>query len=128
MESLRITEVARRTGIAATTLRYYDNLGLLPAKRLPNNHRRYGPDEIDRLRLIRACQALGCSLDEIRTIVVPGSGAARRASAHRNLAVVDAQLAQLAEVRSVLSHFAEYYHTVDEGEKCRETVRRVPTR
>ncbi len=126
MELLTIAEVARRTGVAATTLRYYDSLGLLRPERLGNNHRRYGPDALDSIRLIRACQALGCSLDEIRTMVMPGGGAARRSLAREKLAAVEGQLRQLAEIRAVLTHFAECTHEAGEQEECRRAVMRVP--
>src|SRR3712207_3009327 len=58
-----IGEAARRLGVAASTLRYYDDHGLVaPAKRL-GGRRWYGKSELRRLALIRMGQALGFSLD-----------------------------------------------------------------
>lgn len=122
---LTIAELARRTGVAATTLRYYDAIGLLVPVRLDNNHRRYPPEAIDTLQLVKVCQALGCNLTEIRQILAPGGGEVRRSTARRKLAEVDRRLRQLAVARAVLSHLAECTHTEQTSPACRDTVRRA---
>jgi MerR family transcriptional regulator, copper efflux regulator len=68
--SLSITDVARRTGLATSTLRYYDRLGLLAsAGRADNGYRQYDDRALDRLRFIARAKGLGCSLDEIATLL-----------------------------------------------------------
>lgn len=64
--ALSIREVCTRTGLSARTVRYYEELGLLPGVRRRSGGRRvYGPDEIERLRFITRLKALGLALEEI---------------------------------------------------------------
>jgi MerR family copper efflux transcriptional regulator len=68
--SLSITDVARRTGVPTSTLRYYDRLGLLAsARRADNGYRQYDKRALDRLRFIARAKELGCSLEEIATLL-----------------------------------------------------------
>jgi MerR family transcriptional regulator, copper efflux regulator len=67
---MRIGELAERSGVSAKTIRYYEDIGLLPAPaRLASGYRDYEPSTLDRLAFIRAAQAVGLSLGEIRGIV-----------------------------------------------------------
>ena len=69
-EALRIGELAARVGVDARTIRYYEEIGLLPApRREPNGYRVYTTDAERRLRLIRGARALDFTLDEIREIL-----------------------------------------------------------
>lgn len=64
--TLAIGEVCRQTGLSARTVRYYEELGLLPGVRRREAGRRvYGEDELERLRFIARLKALGLSLHEI---------------------------------------------------------------
>lgn len=66
---MRIGEVAQRAGIAASTLRYYEAIGLLaPPARDANGHRIYDDDIFQRLAVIQWCKATGFTLDEIRAL------------------------------------------------------------
>lgn len=67
---MRIGEVARRSGVPRKTLRYYEDVGVLsePA-RSPNGYRDYDAAVVDRLAFVRAAQAVGLTLGEIREIV-----------------------------------------------------------
>jgi len=65
-----IGEVTRQSGIAAKTLRYYEDIGLLdPPERTASGYRRYRPDVLERLTFITSSQALGLTLGEIRSII-----------------------------------------------------------
>lgn len=64
-----IHQVARRSGVPAKTLRYYEELGLLCPERTPSGYRQYDERVFDRLTFIRSAQALGLSLAEISGIV-----------------------------------------------------------
>ena len=65
-----IGEVAHRSGVPPKTLRYYEDIGLLPAPaRTVSGYRDFDGTVIDRLRFIRSAQAIGLSLGEIRGIV-----------------------------------------------------------
>lgn len=65
MATMRISELAGRTGVPATTLRYYEDAGLLRADRTPAGYRSYGPEAVERLAFIGAAKNLGLSLEEI---------------------------------------------------------------
>ena len=65
-----IGELADRSGVAAKTLRYYEDIGLIDApERSTGGYRLYGEEVMQRLEFIRSAQALGLSLGEIRGIV-----------------------------------------------------------
>lgn len=67
---LRISEVTDRTGFSGPTLRYYEQIGLLPPlDRTDAGYRMYTERDIDRLQFIARAKTLGCSLDEIRDLV-----------------------------------------------------------
>src|SRR5689334_7708081 len=67
---MKIGELAKTAGTTVETVRYYEKEGLLPAPdRGENNYRSYGPQHVDRLRLIRNCRALDMTQDEIRAIL-----------------------------------------------------------
>jgi DNA-binding transcriptional MerR regulator len=104
---LTVGEMARRSGVPATTLRYYDGLGLLVPVRLANGHRRYPDDSVARLQMIRLCQALGCDLDEIRELVRENTTEARRTAARRQLGNIDRQFQRLGVARTLLTHILE---------------------
>ncbi|HEY5656846.1 MAG TPA: MerR family transcriptional regulator [Myxococcota bacterium] len=68
-ELLSIAGVRERTGLTARTLRYYEELGLLPGvRRRASGRRVYGADEIERLRFIQRLKKLGLSLAEIKEL------------------------------------------------------------
>lgn len=67
--SLTIGEVADRSGVPATTLRYYESIGLVPEPRRSGNQRRYDGDVLDLLAVIRAAREVGFTLDEIRVLL-----------------------------------------------------------
>ena len=67
---MRIGELAISASVPAKTIRYYEEIGLLPAPpRHPNGYRAYDESAGDRLRFVKAAQAVGFSLDEIREIL-----------------------------------------------------------
>lgn len=67
---MRIGEVAERAKVPPKTIRYYEDIALLPEPpRTPSGYREYGPDAVDRLGFIRAAQSIGLSLGEIREIL-----------------------------------------------------------
>lgn len=65
-----IADVARRTGVPSSTLRYYQKKGLLTARGEPGQRRQFSADVAERLALIAVGQAAGFSLDEISTLLV----------------------------------------------------------
>lgn len=66
--SLSIGEVARRTGIRTSALRYYEEAGILPTPARVSGQRRYDADIVRRVDLLRFAQQAGFTLDEIKTL------------------------------------------------------------
>lgn len=67
-----ISEVARKSGVAASALRYYERQGLIQSVAREGARRRFLPAVLDQLALIALGQAAGFSLDEIRRMFTPG--------------------------------------------------------
>jgi MerR family transcriptional regulator, redox-sensitive transcriptional activator SoxR len=101
---LTIGDVARVSGVAATTLRYYEQIGLLPSPARVGGQRRYDDAVLARLEVIRLCKSAGFTLDEVQLLFAddaPGRPASR-ALAEAKLAEIDAQMASLAQARAVI--------------------------
>lgn len=64
-DTLRIGEVAERSGVAASALRFYESLGLIASRRAMGGVRIYERNVLRRVALIRIAQRLGLTLDEI---------------------------------------------------------------
>jgi DNA-binding transcriptional MerR regulator len=101
---LSIGEVARRSGVAATTLRYYEDSGPLRAPTRVAGRRHYDQSVMTRLEVIGLCKAAGFSLDEIRVLLTnddPGRPASR-SLAESKLIDIDAQMATLSRAREII--------------------------
>lgn len=101
---LTIGEVADRTGVAATTLRYYERIGLVPVPERMGGQRRYQESVLARLEVIGLCKSAGFALDEIELLFAddaPGRPVSR-ALAEAKLAEIDAQMESLARARAVI--------------------------
>ena len=70
-----IAEVARRSGVPASTLRYYEEKGLIASTGRDGLRRRFGPGILDQLALVALGKAAGFSLDEIKAMLTPGGEA-----------------------------------------------------
>ncbi len=67
---MRIQELSCQTGVPAKTIRYYEEIGLIPPPaRGENNYREYDEQDVERLRLVAGARRLDLSLDEIREIL-----------------------------------------------------------
>ncbi|NMM90337.1 MerR family transcriptional regulator [Rhodococcus sp. SRB_17] len=90
----RIGEAARRSGVSAANMRYYEKEGLLsPGSREDNRYRLYSEADVHRLRFIRLCRAMDMSLDEVRTLLALGRDAP--ADAHAACHTLDEHLAHV---------------------------------
>lgn len=90
MSGLRISQLAERSGVPATTLRFYETAGLLPADRTPAGYRVYDETAVERLGFIGAAKQLGLPLEEIAELIqvwTDGSCAQVRADLRPRLAV-----------------------------------------
>jgi DNA-binding transcriptional MerR regulator len=106
---MQIGEAARRAGVTAPTIRYYEEIGLLPkALRSSAGYRSYTDGTVEELRFIRKAQALGFSLDEIRGILRLSRSGRRPcaevlALARQHLAALDERLRRLQAFRAQLA-------------------------
>ena len=69
---MKIQELARQTGLTAHTIRFYEKEGLLDRRhvqREANNYRNYSDEAIERLKLIKKFQGVGCSLAELKEVL-----------------------------------------------------------
>jgi len=104
---LTIGEVASRTGLAASAIRYYEREGLIPEADRRGGKRIYGEDILDRLALIGVAKAAGFTVAEIRTLL---SGFARRTPpgkrwrqlAEGKLVELEARIAEVERMKRVL--------------------------
>jgi len=114
---LAISEVCRQTGLSARTIRYYEELGLLPGvRRRAGGRRVYGPDELERLRFIARLKALGLSLGEIGDLnAVYAIGGSTEAMLQRldplltqRLQEVDARMRELGDLRDEIQKYRDH--------------------
>jgi MerR family transcriptional regulator, redox-sensitive transcriptional activator SoxR len=104
MATFTIGEVSARTDVAATTLRYYEQIGLIPAPARVGGQRRYDGAVVDRLNVIRVCKTAGFSLDEILLLFAddaPGRPSTR-ALATAKLVEIDTKIAELHLARAIV--------------------------
>ena len=67
---LTIGRLASETGVKVVTIRYYEQVGLMPkTPRTEGNYRTYNPEHLRRLRFIRRCRDLGFTLDQVRDLL-----------------------------------------------------------
>src|SRR5215475_9520881 len=106
MADLSIGEVARRSGLRPSAIRYYEKIGLLPRVPRAGNQRRYGPLILDRLAIVRFAQYVGLRLTEIKWLLneVPGRPPPERwrKLARERLGQVDSLIADAQAIRGLL--------------------------
>ena len=114
---LSVAEVREYTGLSARTLRYYEELGLLPGvRRRAGGRRVYGPDEIERLRFIQRLKALGLSLAEIKELNavygIEGSTSAMLGRLdellERHFGEIDGRIAELMSLRDEIMKYRDH--------------------
>ncbi|HVQ88666.1 MAG TPA: redox-sensitive transcriptional activator SoxR [Actinomycetes bacterium] len=109
MEQLSIGELAKRSGVAASALRYYESEGLIVGSRTAGRQRIYPRSALRRVAFIGAAQRVGLSLEEIRTALatLPSSRTPSRADWARLsrswLPRLDEQIAELTRLRDKLT-------------------------
>jgi DNA-binding transcriptional MerR regulator len=104
---LDIAEVARMSGIPASTLRFYEEQGLLPSVGRRGLRRVFGPGVLERLALIRLGSAAGFSLDEIALMFAPdGRPRIDRDTLAAKARQLDQTIGRLTAMRDGLRHAA----------------------
>jgi DNA-binding transcriptional MerR regulator len=105
---MRIGELAAQLGLNPKTIRYYEDIGLLPEpERTPSGYRVYGDADVERLTFIKTAQRLGMALDEVGEILALRDRGEQlcgyvRAVLRRQVADIDRRMAELATLRQQL--------------------------
>jgi DNA-binding transcriptional MerR regulator len=124
---VQIGELARRSGMGVKALRYYEDIGVLPPPaRTASGYRDYREDVLGRLEFVRAAQAVGLTLGEIREVIafrergeVP-CGHVLDVILH-HAAEVDRRIAELQRLRADLARLAHRARMLDPAQ-CPESV------
>jgi DNA-binding transcriptional MerR regulator len=114
--ALRIGGLAERTGTNAPTIRYYEEIGLLPpADRREGGQRCFDEDDVKRLTFIRRCREFGFPIEQVRTLVSLMADPARSCMEARDLAQdhLDAVRAKLVELKALERSIASFVKTCD---------------
>jgi DNA-binding transcriptional MerR regulator len=105
--TVRAGELASAAGVNRETLRYYERRGLLARPdRSPGGHRLYPPEALTRLRVVKAAQRLGFTLDEVADLLRAGRRRGRdqglQVRAREKLEEVERRIADLSTIRDNL--------------------------
>lgn len=104
-----ISELARRAGVATSALRYYEQLGLISSERTTGGQRRYARAMLRRVAFVRAAQAVGLSLGEVRVALarLPDERTPTKADWNKVSATwirrIDQRIAELERLRETLN-------------------------
>lgn len=108
-ELLKITEVSKRSGVASSALRFYEDRGLITSERAGSGHRRYPRSVLRRIAFIVFAQRIGLTLDEIAAELdklpadqAPGRRDWSRLSSHWT-SRIDQRIAELERLKSGLT-------------------------
>ena len=112
-KGVRISELADRVGVAASTVRYYERIGLLtePA-RTPSGYRDYGDDTAARLLFISRARRMGLSCEQILDLLPIWDGTNCAAAHERVSQLIDDKQAEIAQRVAELQEFALQLDTV----------------
>jgi MerR family mercuric resistance operon transcriptional regulator len=109
VRSLTIGQLAAAGGVGVETVRFYQRKDLLEQPSRHSGIRRYGSEEVRRLRFVRQAQAAGFTLAEIKELLELDAGEDRaraRALAQLRIDALDSKIAQLKHARDALQRLA----------------------
>lgn len=114
--TLRIGELARSTRTNPPTIRYYEEIGLLPAPaREAGGQRRYGEEDRRRLTFIRQCREFGFPIEQVRSLVTLTEDSGRSCMEARAIAAdhLSAVREKIAELRKLEDNLADFVQSCD---------------
>jgi MerR family mercuric resistance operon transcriptional regulator len=109
VQSLSIGKLAASGGVSVETVRFYQRRGLLPQPTRDEGIRRYGSDDVRRLRFIKQAQAAGFTLEEIKELLDLDASEDRsraRELADARVKALDARIVELQRARDALRRLA----------------------
>jgi DNA-binding transcriptional MerR regulator len=110
---ISIGELSRRAGVKVPTIRYYEEVGLMPPPpRTAGRQRRYGASAVSRLSFIRHGRELGFEVDAIRELLAMSAEPEQSCAeadriARRHMAAIDRRIDQLAALRAELQRMVD---------------------
>ncbi len=116
---MNIGTAARKSGVSAKTIRYYEGIGLIaPAERSENGYRRYTEREVELLRFVQRARKLGFTIADVSKLLTlwmdrDRASADVRALALEHIQEVERRIAELQSIRSTLSHLVHQCHGDD---------------
>ena len=110
-KSMKISQLAKTTNVASKTIRYYEEIGLLPeAYRNDNGYREYSASDIDRLVFIRRCRELQIPLEQIKTLIAVQVD--QKSSCQEVDALIEQQLDKVRKTIAELTLLEQTLHTL----------------
>jgi len=112
-ETFSIGELSRQADVKVVTIRYYEQIGLLPrCERTPGNYRVYSHTHLERLSFVRRCRDLGFTLEQVRELLHLSTTTARTCAdvcdlATEHLKDVEARIDDLQRLASELRQISE---------------------
>jgi MerR family transcriptional regulator, mercuric resistance operon regulatory protein len=109
LHSLTVGRLAKAGGVGVETVRFYQRRGLLETPTRDEGIRRYGSEDVRRLRFIRQAQGAGFTLEQIKELLDLDASNDRsrvRALANERLVALDARIAELKQARDSLKRLA----------------------
>jgi DNA-binding transcriptional MerR regulator len=127
---MKIGELAKRTGLAQSAIRFYESKGLLKSVgRLSNGYREYPPEAVALLKIIINAQQTGFTLDEIRAILPANTSGWQHdeliGTLQRKLADIESMERRLAENKAHIRSLIDLIESKPEGMECKENAARV---
>lgn len=113
---MHIGTIARKSGIPAKTIRYYESIGLIDsAARSESGYRVYGAEDVHTLRFVQRARGLGFSVGDVGKLLAlwrdrRRSSAQVKALAESHVAQIDHKIAELQAMRDTLVHLVERCH------------------
>ncbi|MCG7507302.1 Cu(I)-responsive transcriptional regulator [Mesorhizobium retamae] len=112
---MNIGDAARRSGLPAKTIRYYEEIGLISPERCDNSYRDYSSDDVHRLAFLKRARNLGFSIDDCRQLMALYQDRERasqdvRAIASAHVAAIEEKVRELQSMRATLNKLIHACH------------------
>ncbi|WP_248740617.1 MerR family transcriptional regulator [Pseudomonas kribbensis] len=128
---MKIGELAQQSGLSASSIRFYEAQGLIPkVERLGNGYRRYPPQVLQTLNIIRSAQQAGFSLEELKQLLpVAGTGEFKHEELveglTRKVEQIEVMQQHLAQSKARLLEVIDSIQSKPEGMSCGANAERV---
>ena len=112
---MNVGAAARRSGLPAKTIRYYEDIGLIAPSRAGNGYRDYSPDDIHRLAFLRRARGLGFSIEDCRQLMALYRDRSRASHDVKEIALahvvaIEDKIVELQSMRTTLQKLVHVCH------------------